>query len=62
MRSMAKEVGCQPPWDIASPSSLPMCNFEELERYNDLEDFLQCSEKKIVINRTRCLTPCTFRE
>ena len=62
MRSMAIEVGCRPPWDIVSPSSLPMCNLEELGIYNDLEYHIWCSEKKTVINRTGCLTPCTFRE
>ena len=49
MTSIAKQAGCRPPWDSWSPASLSICDsLEELLSYYELEEFIKCSEKKLM--------------
>ena len=61
--SLARQIGCRPPWDIWSPSSIPLCDtVEKIYEYEQLDYYYLIYEQKIVLNLTNCLIPCTYKE
>ena len=61
--SIAKKVGCKPPWDNQTPSIIPVCQtVKNIIKHIEIEEEIIASEKKIIINKTGCLVPCKYRE
>ena len=61
--SLAREVGCRPPWDIWSPTSIPVCDtLEKNIKHEQLDWKFFNHEKKVIINNTKCLVPCNYLE
>ena len=61
--SQAKKVGCRPPWDIWSPTYIPVCDSlaKNIEHEKLDWEFISV-EQKVVINSTNCLIPCKYKE
>ena len=60
---MATEIGCKPPWDTWSPSSIPVCDsLKDNSKHEERDWKYFGSEKKLIMNSTRCLKPCQYRE
>ena len=63
MSRMAEKIGCRPPWDTLSSSSIPICSsVKEAEEFGNRFFKLLMSELKIITNITGCLTPCIYKE
>ena len=61
--SLAEKVGCRPPWDIWSPTSIPVCETLEKNIEHEKLDFNFYSiEQKNIIKSTNCLIPCKYSE
>jgi len=61
--SLAERVGCRPPWDTWSPTSIPVCDtLEKNSEHEQLDWKFFNYEQKIVINSTKCLIPCNYKE
>ena len=61
--SLAKMVGCRPPWDSWSPHTIPLCQtMEQLQHYEQFERKLfGMRNKSEFLIITRCLPPCNYK-
>ena len=61
--SLARQIGCRPPWDSWSPSSIPVCdNLDDNIRHEEWDKKIFDSEKRIIMEGTTCLIPCHYKE
>ena len=61
--SIARQIGCRPPWDILSSFSVPVCDtLEKIYDYEQLDYEYMIYEQKIVLNLTKCLIPCKYKQ
>ena len=58
---LVAQVGCRYPWDTNNNSNFPVC--ETIEQLTDLEDkfyWLGTYERKDLVAKSGCLTPCRY--
>ena len=61
--SQSRTVGCRPSFDNWSDTTLPLCTtMEQLRMHEKLDWSVYNDEQKIVINKTGCNVPCTYKE
>ena len=61
--SLARRVGCRPPWDSWSPPTIPLCQtMKELQQHERLDWADVNLEQKMIVNNTGCQLPCHYRE
>ena len=61
--SQARKVGCRPGWETWSDESLPICSdMENLKRHEQMDWEIFNEERKIIVNKTGCKAPCTFKK
>ena len=59
----ARKVGCRLPWDLWSPSDIPLCkSLVEFDTHEKFDIILMNEEKKLILNETKCLVPCIYKE
>ena len=60
--SLAKMVGCRPPWDSWSPHTIPLCQtVEQLHQYELMDLIISSVEQKMIMNYTGCESPCKYK-
>ena len=60
---VAKRAGCQPPWRRFNFTGIPECNtWDKMWKYSNNSAGLSETEGGMVIEKTKCLLPCTFME
>ena len=60
--SLARPVGCRPPWDSWSPPSVPLCEtMEQLHQYETLDLGYLEQELVIMLNNSGCKIPCKHK-
>lgn len=61
--SMARQIGCRPPWDLWSPSTIPVCDrLEDIIKHEEWDKKIFDSEKRIIMDYSQCLIPCHYKE
>ena len=61
--SQAREVGCRPGWENWSDVRYPICsNMENLRIHEQMDWAIFNDERKIIVNKTGCKIPCTYKE
>ena len=65
-RSITKQVGCRPPWDMSNSvgsDDIPICN--KLEKIKEIgkkyRHFAYC-DLEVILEETKCLKPCFYNE
>ena len=62
-KSVAIKAGCQPHWNKFNVSEVPFClNASMLKKYSDVSNSFSKMYKKELLEKTKCLIPCTFTE
>ena len=58
------ELGCQPHWRRFTVDGLPVCsNATQIYHYSEgYQNFYWNWNRKMLIEKTECLMPCTFME
>ena len=60
-KSVAIKAGCQPHWNKFNVSEVPFClNASMLKKYSDVSNSFSKMYKKELLEKTKCLIPCTF--
>ena len=58
-----RKTGCQPPWRSVSVEGLPLCdNRTMLLKYGDNYIYAVNYGKNALLERTKCMMPCSFME
>lgn len=61
--SQARQVGCRPGWESWSDREYPVCSsMEDLATHEKMDWALFNDERKIIVNKTGCKIPCTYKE
>ena len=60
--SLAKMVGCRPPWDSWSPHTIPLCQtMEQLDQHEKLDMTFFYTRQKKIVKDFGCRIPCTYK-